>query len=254
MARHARVRAAWLLPCCLLAACGGPQQAPGGFAGPPEEGSPAATAPGGLPQQVLERNFQAALQSVQSPACLRRDQEAWEARTRQSCGGDAACLDRSRIARARLLEGLLPGALLDDGAGAQADDDDGARLIAVVGNDPGADGREAEAEGRPYESEGGFLLAGDGFDAGAFAEFESMLGDEDALRARYGDGPVVFEGLRATLSVEPFDGAGLAVIESVAVRGGSLRVRGTAAYDADGVPAFGGDGCLFVYEVAAPAR
>jgi hypothetical protein len=243
---------AWALPCCLLAGCDRPAAGAGAPA-PAADGSPAAAAPGpgtGI-EAVLARYLEAALDHVQSPACLRRDQDDWMARARSACGDDAACLDRARAGRARALEGLLPGAVLEAGAALDgADDaDDGVRLLAVAGDPSDDDPADATTtvEGRPYEAEGGFLLVDDGFDEVAYAEFESLLGDEDALRERYGEAPVVFRGLRGALSAQPFDVGGLAAIDAVGARGGWLRVQGRPVEDVDGLPHFDGTGCVLVY-------
>src|SRR5690606_28772795 len=71
-------------------------------------------------------------------------------------------------------------------------------------------------EGQPRETEGGYVLTGPGFDAEAWDAFEALLGDEDALRARFGDGPIVLPGLSGALPAQLLDVGDLAAIDAVA--------------------------------------
>lgn len=200
---------------------------------------------------LLDRYLASALQRVQSPACLQQDQHDWQARTDARCAGDAACLASARGERAAQLEGLVPGALLDAATPLPAAP--GGRLLAVAGGQ--GDPQQVEPlpleqvtlEGRPREAEGGFLLAGDDFDAEAYETFESLLGDEAGLRAHFGEGPILLKGVSGALPAQVLDVGDLAAVESVLAQGGRLRVRGWASPEHDGVPTIDGTGCVFIH-------
>lgn len=241
-----------LLPALLLAGCSRPPE-PVPAASPTD--SPVAVAATGTapaPAQVLASHLQAALARVPAPACLAHDQRDWQAEAERSCRGDAGCLAREQLARVAVLEGLLPGVVLDAGVAALAPAGT-ARLLTVVGGS--GDPARAEPlplepvilEGQPRETEGGYVLTGPGFDAEAWDAFEALLGDEDALRARFGDGPIVLPGLSGALPAQLLDVGDLAAIDAVAAQGGRLRVRGWAVPEPDAVPTIDGTGCVFVY-------
>lgn len=241
------------LAAALLVACGGDAGSVAGAAAgnaSPAEAEAAAPAGG---DEALARALEAATGLVASPECLREDQAAWEAATARDCGGDAACRAAAREARLLELSGLLPGIALPAGA---EPGPGGPRLLAVAGGDADPDGGDdplhpVELRGRPLETEGGYVLAGPDFDAGAWEAFEALLGDEEAFQARFGDGPAVIPGLQGSFPAMTLDDRSLAAIDAVAAAGGQLRVRGAAVPDPDGPPALDLRACMFVYDAGA---
>jgi hypothetical protein len=260
------VRAAVLLgAACWLAACA---RAPSGEAQPlsptavdppaavPAEGAgPAATDAAGVdPAQLLARYLGIAASRVASPACLQEDQAAWQVQMETRCGADLACFDAARLARARLLEGVLPGAALERRLDALPADD--APQLLFVGGNPRPDTGEAPAvavtlEGVPYEDEGGFLLTGDGFDAQAHEELAALLGDEAAIAARFGDGQALRTGVAGVLPSGVLDDEALAVLQAPAARAMRLRVRGWAQPVPGEPPVVDGERCVVVERSAA---
>lgn len=249
---------AFALSACLLAGCER-QVAPSAAAtdAPAEATAVTMGDTTGDAGSLLDRYLAAALQRVQSPECLQQDQRDWQVQTNDRCAGDAACLAAARGERAALLEGLVPGALLDEAVVLPTAP--AGRLLAVVGDQ--GDPQQVEPlpleqvtlEGHPREAEGGFVLVGDDFDAEAYDAFESLLGDEAGLRARFGDGPILLKGLSGALPAQILDVGDLAAVESVAGRGGRLRVRGWARPEHDGVSTIDGSGCVFILALDKPA-
>lgn len=266
------------LPWLLLAGCADPAAPRLGQPAAPD--APEAPAPGiGTPADAsgagpaaaaadladagarLARYLAAAEARVSAPACLREDQQAWETQTQQRCGTDTACLDLARDARAAVLEGLVPGALLEAG-GAPGADVAGGRLLVVAGGGDGdgdgvgGTGTDApvivEIAGVPRETDGGVMLTGAGFDAEAYAEFEALLGDEEGMRARFGDGPLVFTGVAGAFPTLAFDVGDLAAIESAVAGGRHLRVRGWAS-PGDEPPTLDAGRCLLVHDLGSGA-
>lgn len=249
-----------VLAALALAGCGERSGAPSSSAAPAAASTaPAAGSSGNDGHRdhggadALARIYPAALDLVASPDCLRQDQDAWEAATAQACAGDATCTATARSARADQLAGLLPGAALD------AHDEVAVPvvlpvLLAVAGGEPDPEAGAGlpdpvEIRGRPLETEGGYALAGPDFDAAAWEDFEALLGDEEALAARFGDGPVVIRGLAGSFPAMGLQDRGLAAIDAVVAGGGELLVRGAAVPEPEAPPALDPRACLYVYAV-----
>lgn len=188
-------------------------------------------------------------------ACLAVDQRAWLAVQRDACDS-AACLEKAYLLRLYALEGLLPGAAVDrrlEAYPATA----GARLLgilpAVEGSELPPDGlEEVLTQGTPLEDEGGYLLVDGPFDRKAWQEFVELQGDIEAIRARFGDGPVHFPSLVGSFGAGTLDDRARAAIEDVAARGGELQVRGWAVYTDAAPPLIDDRRCAFVYALPPP--
>ncbi len=183
-------------------------------------------------------------------ACLAADQRHWLASGRDACGAGAACLERAYLGRLHAFEGLLPGAALDrrlDRFPAV----DAAPLLAILpaavaDAPPLPASREVVLEGMPLEDEGGYLLIDERFDHGAWQAYLELQGNEDALRARFGDGPPV-SGIVGSFPGGGLDPRARTAIDGVAARGGRLRVHGRAVDIEAQAPAIDGGACAFIY-------
>ena len=130
-------------------------------------------------------------------ACLMQDQRAWREQ-RDTCDSDA-CLEQAYLRRLQALQALLPGAATERGPEAPAQADDG-RLLAILpagdaGEPPADELQDVILEGAPLEDEGGYLLVDGTFDLAAWHAYLDLQGDLEAIRARFGDGPVHFPGI-----------------------------------------------------------
>lgn len=186
--------------------------------------------------------------------CLEADQRAWRTQ-RDACDSDA-CLEQAYLRRLQALRGLLPGLAIDQGRQAFAQGGEG-RLLAVL---PAADARDLPAdelqdvilEGTPLEDEGGYLLVDGAFDLAAWHAYLDLQGDLEAIRARFGDGPIHFPGIVGGFAAATLDDRARAAIEAVAAAGERLRVVGRAAYTDAAPPLIDSGHCAFVY--ALPPR
>ncbi|MBB6065558.1 lysozyme inhibitor LprI family protein [Pseudoxanthomonas broegbernensis] len=205
---------------------------------------------------VLGRYYAAAGQSLPlgQRSCLAAEQRTWLATQRNACGS-AACLERAYLLRLDALEGLLPGAAVDRRLEGYPDVA-GARLLAVVpaaaGRDPGEDLEEVLMEGTPVEDEGGYLLVDARFDPRTHGELAAMQGDADAIRARFGDGPVRSPGVVGSFGTYLLDDRARAAIAAIAGGGGDgiVRVKGWAVHADAAPPALDPRRCAFVYAAA----
>lgn len=187
-------------------------------------------------------------------ACLAADQKAWLAQ-RDACDSDA-CLERAYLRRLQALQGLLPGMALDrrlDGSTASG----AARLLAILpaGDATGIPEDEMQdviLEGVPLEDEGGYLLVDGAFDREAWHVYLDLQGDIEAIRARFGEGPVHLPGIVGGFGAGALDHRARAAIEAVAAGGDRLRVIGRAAYTDAAPPLIDGGHCAFVYALPPP--
>lgn len=199
-----------------------------------------------------------ALLSPEQRSCLRADQRAWLA-SRDACQS-SDCVAHAYRDRLAALHGLLPGLAGDadmdfgpdaDTAGA------GAPLLAIL---PAGNARaivedelqDVILEGRPLEDEGGYLLVDGVFDREAWRAFLDLQGDIEALRARFGDGPVHLPGIVGGFDAGALDDRARAAIEAAATGGGRLRVIGRAAYTDAAPPLVASGHCAFVYALSPP--
>ena len=204
----------------------------------------------------LGRDYSRALATLApgERACLMQDQRAWR-QQRDTCDSDA-CLEQAYLRRLQALQALLPGSATDRGPEAPAQADDG-RLLAIL---PAADARDPPAdelqdvilEGTPLEDEGGYLLVDGAFDLAAWHAYLDLQGDLEAIRDRYGDGPIHFPGIVGGFAAATLDDRARAAIEAVAAAGERLRVVGRAAYTDAAPPLIDSGHCAFVY--ALPPR
>src|SRR5690606_3367470 len=113
----------------------------------------------------------------------------------------SACLELAYRRRLVELRGLLPGIAGDGRPGGPGVAESGAPLLAILAPAEDADpstgqpGDPATLEGIPLEDEGGYLLVEDDFDHAAWQALAYLQGDEAALQARFGDGPIVLPGM-----------------------------------------------------------
>ena len=187
-------------------------------------------------------------------ACLATDQREWLAQ-RDACDSHA-CLEQAYLRRLQALQGLLPGMAVDRRLEGFPGGD-AARLLAVL---PAADASGAPEdelqdvilEGSPLEDEGGYLLVDGAFEREAWHAFLDLQGDIEAIRARFGEGPVHLPGIVGGFGAGALDHRARAAIESAAAGGGRLRVIGRAAYTDAAPPLIDGGHCAFVYALPPP--
>lgn len=187
-------------------------------------------------------------------ACLASDQRAWLAQ-RDACDTDV-CLEQAYLRRLQALQGLLPGMAVDrrlEGFPSVGD----ARLLAILpaGHASGIPEDELQdviLEGSPLEDEGGYLLVDGVFDLETWHAFLDLQGDIEAIRARFGEGPVHVPGIVGGFGAGALDDRARAAIETVAGGGDRLRVIGRAAYTDATAPLVDGGHCAFVYVLGRP--
>lgn len=187
-------------------------------------------------------------------ACLATDQRAWLAQ-RNACDSEA-CLEQAYLRRLQALQGLLPGMAVDRRLDAFPEAG-GAPLLAILPAGGGSGVPEDELqdvilEGVPLEDEGGYLLVDGVFDREAWRAFLDLQGDIEALRARFGDGPVHLPGIVGGFDAGALDDRARAAIEAAATGGGRLRVIGRAAYTDAAPPLVASGHCAFVYALSPP--
>lgn len=192
--------------------------------------------------------------------CLRQSQRRWLGAERGACGADPECLERTYLVRLRELEGLLPGLALerrlDDLPAVPA-----APLLAILApTAPTAQAGGPDAtplqpvvvEGVPVEDEGGYLLVDQGFDRAAWEAYAGLLGDEEALRARFGDDPVAaLPGIVGAFGGDRLDPGARAAVDAAAAQGRRLRATGRAAAG-DGPPQLSAAACTFLQRLDPP--
>ena len=201
---------------------------------------------------ILGRYYPAISQAMPSAQrqCFVANQRDWLQGTRNRCDS-VACLELAYLRRLTELEGLVPGALQDSGLEAYPAVSQ-PRLLAVLPPSsteplPEDELQPVLIEGEPQEDEGGYLLVSEDFDRDAWDAFNSLQGDEAGLRARFGDGPVLVDGLLGSFSGLELDTRARAAIDAVVSQRGKLRVSGWAIYTDAAPPALDGRRCGLIH-------